>query len=243
MPLVGKCASCGTRSLLNPDGSCSKGHPRSDVSEVIEQDEIALQSILSSASKKIAGMFAGLKKPKTPEQAELQEAQKEYDERVSAAFAALAEAAAPADMALKEARAALDAAKAYGTKKLGAFEGLTLYEHALITPSGTVNLESDQLRVAVDTAGNLIESDSLAAVVKCDPDKGAKARQFVAKIQTTAAGAPARGQKRAQLVAQCQQHLDDTMIERHSVLAEPRAAVRAAQLDTERLDAAKAALS
>lgn len=88
----------------------------------------------------------------------------------------------------------------------------------------------------------LVESDSVAAVVKCDPDKGAKARQFVAKIQTTAAGAPSRAQQRAQYIAQCQQHLDDMVIQRFAALIAPRAALVAAQSDTARLDAARAAL-
>ncbi|MHB1020701.1 MAG: hypothetical protein ACYC1R_10945 [Coriobacteriia bacterium] len=236
-------------------------------------------------TKKLGGVFAGLKKPKTDAGAEASAAQKEYDERISAAFAALAGASAPWDKAVKDAAAALESAKVYGTRKLGSLAGLTLFEHALATPSGTVNLEAEQVRVAVDTAGNLmqsqraslgrvaaggllfgpagaivggmfkksqthdnrelyilVESDIVAAVAQCDPDKGGEARQFVAKIQTTAAGAPARGQQRVQSIAQCQQHLDDMVIQRFAALVALRAAVATAQAGTARLDVARAAL-
>lgn len=285
MPLSGSCAECGTTAWLNPDGSCVNGHPRTSVVNAVEHDELVPPSALAGMTKKLGGVFAGLKKPKTDADAEMSAAQREYEERIAAAFASLAEASAPWDTAVKDAAAALESAKVYGTRKLGSVAGITLYEHALVTPSGTVNLESEQVRVAVDTAGNLmqsqktslgrvaaggllfgpagaivggmfkksqthdkrelyvlVESDTVAAVAQCDPDRGAEARQFVAKIQTTAAGAPARGQQRAQSIAQCQQHLDDMVIQRFATLMAPRAAVVAAQSDTARLDSARAAL-
>lgn len=158
MPLSGTCGECGTTVWLNPDGSCTNGHPRTSIVNVVEQDEIVPPSALAGMTKKIGGGFAGLKKPKTEVEAEVAAAQKDYDERVSTAFASLAEASAPWDKAVKDATSALESAKVWGTRKLDSFAGLTLYEHALVTPSGTVNLEKEQVRVAVETAGNLMQT-------------------------------------------------------------------------------------
>ena len=88
----------------------------------------------------------------------------------------------------------------------------------------------------------LVESDALSLAIPCDPDKGMQARQFVARIQTTAAGAPARAQQRAELVPQWVRHLDDLVLRRAATLAPYRQAVAAAEADTVRVDAAQAAL-
>lgn len=284
MPLLGDCAGCGATVLLNPDGSCSQGHPRASVTSIVEEHELAPPSMLVDMGKKVGGLFAGLKKPKSEAEAELLSAQNEYDERVSAAFASLAQAAAPWNQEVKKAKSALEYASGYGMRKVGSFHGLTLYEHQLMVPSGIMGFETGHVRVTIDTAGNLVqtqratltrmaagglllgplgallggmykkkemqdtrelyilvESDTIGAVLPLDPDQGPKARRFAAMVQSTANGAPARAQQREQSVAQWQRYLDDMMVQRFNALAAPRAAAAAAEADTARLDAARAA--
>jgi hypothetical protein len=88
-----------------------------------------------------------------------------------------------------------------------------------------------------------VESPSVCAVVKCDPDKGEQARQFVASVHNTAAGAPGHAQQRVEFVPQWVRHVDDLIIQRAGALTAPRQALSDAQAATARVDAAQAALT
>ena len=282
MALYGHCVGCSGTAWLNEDGSCSAGHPREQVSGIVDQEEGAA----APQGKGVKRFLTDLKKPKTPEEMESREARDEHERRVESARASLAEAAAPYDHEIDGARASLAAAQAIGSVNVSAFSGMRLTERALMTPSGVIDLESQEVRVSVETAGSLshtqrstltriglgtliapgvgtvvgavakknkkhddrelyvvVESSTVSAVVSCDPDKGAQARQFAASVQTTAAGAPERAMRRAELVPQWVRHTDDLIIRRASALRPLREALQAARADTARLDTAQATLS
>ncbi len=87
-----------------------------------------------------------------------------------------------------------------------------------------------------------VESSMVSAVVACDPNKGPEARQFAAQVNMMGAGAAVRAQQRAELTPQWQRHVDDMVIKRAAILANPRKALAEAQGNTVRVDAAQAAL-
>lgn len=163
MALSGTCYECGASVWLTETGDCSSGHARNSVSQIADSEETAPPgSTLANAAKRFGGMIADLKKPKTPEETEARAARDEYEARVAAARTALAEATAPLDCAVAEARTSLASAWAIGTRHIASLAGLALYENYLTASSGSINLETDPVRVMVDTAGNLERTQKMS---------------------------------------------------------------------------------
>lgn len=155
MALYGTCSGCGATAWLNADGGCQAGHPRSAVTSIVDDEEDLATKGLLGLSTKAGRWISDLKKPKTPVEVEARQARDEYDARLSAARATLVNYAAPLDREVAEARASLNAARAFGTRVLGSCGPLRLREDWLDTPSGGINLETTAVRASVDGSGNM----------------------------------------------------------------------------------------
>jgi len=162
MPRAGYCAECGTHIWLDAQGGCANGHSAECVSDVYEAEPQPAAADLTegeqTAESQAVGLLGRTRKSASHAEIELSEAQSEYKQATKAAEKNLKAATKSWDKALKEAERSLAEAQKFGTKKLGSYGGLVLYEHAVVTPQGTINLEAEPAVASVDSAGNLMQT-------------------------------------------------------------------------------------
>lgn len=289
MARAGYCAECGGNVWLSDSGGCASGHAPESVSGAYEAESPVTEAVNTEVK---TGMFARIgkslgassAKQLTPAEIELRQAELELAERTKSGEKNLKWVTKTWDKSLKDAESKLQEAHSYGTRKVGGYGSVTLYEHVLTTPQGTINLEVESVTASVDTAGALlesrrstltrmatgglllglpgliaggmakkketsdnrelyllIESSSVAAIVPCKPDDGARVRQLAASINTASRGAGARAAQRSQLVAQWSQYVEDMRRQRLDAIARAEAEVEATRADTHRVDAAREA--
>lgn len=161
MPHAGFCAECGGNAWLDEGGGCVAGHSANSVSGAYE---VALQDCDLPAAASGRGLtgklatFAGSTGSLTPAQLRFRDARIEYERTVKAATKEFKAVCKTWDDKLRKAEKSLAEANAYGTRKLGQCGGVVLYEHALVTPHGTIDLESDPASATVDSAGSIMET-------------------------------------------------------------------------------------
>jgi hypothetical protein len=98
----------------------------------------------------------------SPEEKELYDAEREYKSNVKTAQTSLSQTQKAYDKGVKQAEGTLAQTQQVGLRKLKAYSGkngtATLYEHQVVTPSGTADLLDGECKASVDTAGNLTRS-------------------------------------------------------------------------------------
>jgi hypothetical protein len=160
MPQAGYCAECGAHVWIDEAGNCANGHGAASVTEVYEAAPSG--SIVATPPKQglltRLGQALGPGEAMTPAQVELRQAEMEHAQAVKAADKGLQSVTKTWDKALKDAESSLAAAQAFGTRHLGSYGGVALYEHAVVTPQGTINLEQEPASATVDTAGALVQT-------------------------------------------------------------------------------------
>jgi len=94
----------------------------------------------------------------TPEEREFHEAKKQYDEAVALAEKTLKTTVEAWIQPVKTAESALADAHTIGTRSLGSYENIRLFEDHVETPQGAFRFENGSVEATVDTASNLAES-------------------------------------------------------------------------------------
>jgi len=88
----------------------------------------------------------------------------------------------------------------------------------------------------------LIESPTFASVVKCPPDKGAKVRQFAAKLTNTSRNALSLMQARQRKIADMQALIESTQAKREQGCMQAGQRLEAVKQQTQRVTSARLAL-
>jgi hypothetical protein len=91
----------------------------------------------------------------TPEERELRDAQKQYEQAVALAEKTLQITAEAWEKPIRSAEQALANAHAIGSRALGSYEGVRLFEDHIETPQGAFRFENGAVEATVDTARNL----------------------------------------------------------------------------------------
>lgn len=151
MALYGFCSQCGTTAWLDDAGACLAGHDRGWVNGIVDAADADPLPKTGGVMKALSG----LKQPKTEAEIEARAAQDEYDARVKKACDEYKTAAAPLDRELAEARARLLEVQQIGHRRIDQLRGVVLTERSLSTPYGDIDLETETVSVAVESAGGI----------------------------------------------------------------------------------------
>ena len=89
----------------------------------------------------------------------------------------------------------------------------------------------------------LVETPGFASMAACDPEHGAKVRQFAIQINNTYKNAPALKQEREQTIAQANATLEAARVSREQDATEADQRLEAIKQDIQRVDAARQAVS